>query len=144
MAERLEGFKTLERRLQALGSAAGGKALRSAALIAVNPTVKKARALIPENDRDFLARTYTGRLVAPGFAKRNIAKKVKLYQRGSFAKAMIGVKPEAYYATEFVERGTSRQAPQPWLVPALRITRFEVTERLAKFLKKRIDKAARK
>ncbi len=143
MPETVQGLAVLQKRLTKLGAAAGGKALRSAANIAINPVVKTARSLIPTNDRDYLKKTYLGRYVAPGFAKRQIAKKTKLYQRGRFAKAMVGVRPEAYYAVLFVERGTSRQPKQPWLEPALRKNRTLVARRLGEFLKKRIDKASR-
>ncbi len=141
--ERVQGIDDLQKQLSALGASVGGKALRSAANLAVNPVVKTARTLIPTNDRDYLKKTYRGRRVAPGFAKRSIAKKVVMYQRGRFAKAMVGVKPEAYYATLFVERGTSRQPRQPWLEPALRTNRALVMRRLGQFLKKRIDKASK-
>jgi HK97 gp10 family phage protein len=90
-----------------------------------------------------LARTYRGTLIAPGFGKRSIAKKVKLYQDGKFAKAMVGVKPEAYYLLQFVERGTSKQPKQPWLEPAYRKTRRTVLTRFQEQMKKKILESAK-
>lgn len=141
---KITGVEELKRKLEKLPQAAQGRALRAAGTLATTPIVQTARTLIPVNDRDYLKKTFRGRRVAPGFAKRNIAKKTVLYQNGRFVKAMVGVRPEAFYATQFVERGTSRQKPQPWLEPAYRRNRANVLRRFGRFLEKKIMAQAKR
>lgn len=142
-SDQLKGTKELARKLSELGAAAGGKALRNAALLAMTPVVSDAKRRIPVNDRDYLKRSYKGTPIAPGFAKSQIAKKTLISRDKTRAYALVGVKPEAYYATQFVERGTSKQPAQPWLRPAFRTNRREVLRRLANQLRKNIMKVAK-
>lgn len=121
-AKPIEGLRELDRKIRELGSLEGGKVLKQAANLATTPVVKAARARIPVSDRESLATTYTGRKVAPGFAKRSIAKKTFLRRDRRSAIALVGVKPEAFYALQYVELGTSKQPKQPWLEPSFRET----------------------
>ena len=139
-----EGFKALSRQLNKLGAAAGGKVLRSAAMSASLPILRAAQTNAPVNDRDYLKRTYKGRLVAPGFLKRNIARKAILSKDKRFVKVMIGPKPEAFYGTQFIEVGTSKIPARPWLRPAIESKRSEAVRRLGEQLKKNILKAAKR
>lgn len=138
------GLRELQKQLAELGALDGGKVLRSATLLATTPVLRAARAKIPVNDRDYLAETYTGRKVSPGFAKRNIARKVILSRDKTRAVALVGVKPEAYYAVQFVELGTSRQPKQPWLAPAHRETEAQQVQAFGETVKRKIDQVARR
>lgn len=142
MSGALQGVAQLMRQLEELGLAANGKALRAAVRAGSQPVVKRAKQLIPEGVDAH--RTYRGRLVAPGFAKRSIRMVTKLSRDKQKASAAIGVRAEAFYATQFVELGTSRQAPQPWLRPAMEQTQQEQLTAVGASLKKTIDKAAKK
>jgi HK97 gp10 family phage protein len=141
--EVIAGLRDLQIKLKNMPDKVQNKILRNAATFAVNPLVQEAKRSVPVSDRNYLARTYRGTLIAPGFGKRSIAKKVKLYQDGKFAKAMVGVKPEAYYLLQFVERGTSKQPKQPWLEPAYRKTRRKVLTRFQEQMKKKILESAK-
>lgn len=143
MPETVEGLRDLQFKLKNMPDKVQGKILRNAATFAVNPLVSEARRSVPVSSRNYLARTYRGKLIAPGFGKRSIKKKVKLYQGGKFAKAMVGVLPEAYYLLQFVERGTSKQSKQPWLEPAYRKTRRQVLTRFKEQMKKKILESAK-
>lgn len=121
-AEPIEGLRALQRKLFELRDLDRGKVLRSATLLATTPVMQAAKARIPVSDRSYLAKTYKGRKVAPGFAQRNLARKVILARNKNRAFGLVGVKPEAYYALLFVELGTSKQPKQPWLEPAFRGT----------------------
>ena len=147
---KVEGFKELSNQLSKMGAAAGGKALRSAAMSSMLPALRAAQASAPvgnppfEGGKDpYPVRTYKGRLRTPGFAKRNIARKSKLSRDRRTATVMLGVKPEAFYAIQFIELGTSRIAKRPWLEPAFRRSIPQVEARLKKRLKALIDKAAK-
>jgi HK97 gp10 family phage protein len=88
-------------------------------------------------------RTFKGRLKTPGFAKRSVARKSKLSRDGRTVNVMLGVKPEAFYAIQFIEFGTSRIPKNPWLEPAFRASIPAVDAKFQAELKKRIDKAAK-
>ncbi len=143
MPKQLHGFDELERKFRALPGKVQKKALRNAATLAVNPLLQAAKAAAPVSTRGYLVKSYKGKLLAPGYASRSVRKKVKLYQGGRFAKAMIGVLPEAYYALQFVERGTSYQERKPWLEPAYRRTQGEVLSRFQQFMRKRVEESAK-
>ena len=142
MSAELKGYRELSKQLQALGAAVGGKTLRSATLLATTPVMREARRRIPVGVDAH--KTYKGRVVAPGFAKRSIARKAFLSRDKSTAYCIVGVKPEAYYALQFVEMGTSKQSAQPWLEPAFRATQDEQIERLGANLRKKILAAVKK
>lgn len=140
----MKGFDELHRKLIALGQLEGGKVLRAAATQATTPVVNEARSRIPVREVETLAKTYTGRKVAPGFAKRSIAKKVILVKDKSRAYSLVGVKPEAYYATQYVELGTSKQRKQPWLAPSFRGSRPVMISRLGNVIDRKIKAIAKK
>ena len=142
MSDNLQGFRELSRKLQELGSLEGGKILKSGCTLAGTPVVRRARTLIPVGADAH--RTYKGRMVAPGFAKRSIAKVAVLGRTRSIAWCMISVRPEAWYAVHFVELGTSKQPKQPWLVPAFRQTQQEQIERLGATIRRKILTVAAK
>lgn len=140
---RVQGAKELQTKIMKLGKLDGGKVLRNATLIATTPIINEARRRIPENDRTYLKATYKGRMVAPGFAKRNIARKVILSRDKSRANALVGVKSEAYYAVQFVELGTSKQVKQAWLEPAFRNQKEAAVARFGAQVKRKIEAIAR-
>lgn len=139
----IKGLKKLNKQLSKLSRAAGGKALRSAALSAMLPALKEARASAPVRKRGGLKRTYKGRLVAPGFASRNLARKTKLRRDKKSVISMLGVKPEAFYALSFIELGTSKISRRPWLEPAFRRSLPAVKSRFQQRLKQVIARVAK-
>lgn len=159
MTETVAGLKELHAKLMKLGPAAGGKALRSAATFSTTPVIRKARSRIPAGTK--VHKTYRGRYVSPGFARRNVAKGNTLSRDKTTAWASVGVRAEAFYAVQFVElgyraqkvggkrkhkRGTSkgrRIAPQRWLQPSFESSQQIMLERLKTKLRKSIDKAAK-
>ena len=118
----VQGVDDFSQLLQSLGSAAFGRSLRSAVTFAANPILKQARknAVFDGHEKDDEGHfTYTGKFVRKGFTRKSVKKKVFKSRDGEMAVAKIGVEPEAYYAVQFVELGTSKQPAQPWLRPAL-------------------------
>ena len=146
----ITGFKELSAQLSAMGRAAGGKALRSAAMTATLPVLHKAKENAPvgnppyESGDPYPKRTYKGRLVTPGFLKRNIARKSQLSRDGQRVTVMVGPRAEAFYGTQFIELGTSAIPRRPWLEPAFRSSLNAVNARMKERLKVLIDKAAKK
>lgn len=116
---RIQGLDGLAAALKGLSDPKEiGKTLRRGCRSFMTETKKAAQQLIPVGVDEH--QTIKGRLVAPGFAKRNIDFRVKVDKSGLKATAVLGVKSEAYYAVQFVEIGTSKMGAQPWLRPAFR------------------------
>ena len=146
---KIEGFKELTSQLSRMEKAVEGKILRGAAMSATLPAVQAAKAAAPvgtppyESGDPYPVKTYKGRYRTPGFAKRSIARKSKLRRDKKGVTVMIGVKPEAFYAVQFIELGTSRTPKRPWLEPAFKRSVRAINARFRSQLKKRIDKAAK-
>ena len=151
----IQGFKKLSRQLSALGSAAGGRALRNAANRSMLPALKAARAAAPVASPPYIydghapvdpypRKTYKGRLVTPGFASRSVVRRGFISRDKKTATIIIGVRPEAFYAISFVEFGNSRQAARPWLEPSFRRSIGSINSLFRRFLKANLDRAARK
>lgn len=140
---KIEGVRELSRKLDNLSKKVRGSTLRKAANAAVKPVLEEARNRIPVNKIEELHKTYKGRLVAPGFAKRSVAAKVSLSRDGRAVFARMGVRREAFYAVNFVELGTSKMPAQPWLRPAFEAKHREATQRFAEVLRTQIEKVAR-
>jgi HK97 gp10 family phage protein len=139
----LEGFRELSEQLKALSAAAAGKALRSAVMSASLPALRAIQSATPERSGATLKKTYKGRRVAPGFAKRNMARKSFLSRDKSYASVLIGPKREAFYV-QFLEFGTSTISKRPFMEPAFRANQSAMIERMRERLKVLIEKAASK
>lgn len=141
MANPLEGSADLVKKLRALKGVAATKVLRSVVRAGIRPAQKRAVELIPQGSRAH--RTYKGRLVGPGFASRNTRVVTRATPTG--ASAALGVRREAFYAVQFVERrlGKSQYTGREWLQPAFEQTQTEQVAEAVGKLKKLIDGAAR-
>ncbi len=153
----ISGYRELSAQLTAMGAAAGGQALRSAAFASMKPALEAAQAAAPSGNPPYgpyatrttpidpyPKKTYKGRLVAPGFAKRSVAIRAFLARTRDFVKVSLGVRSEAFYAVQFIELGTSKIPKRPWLEPAFRGATHSVDAQLQSRLRKLIDRAAKK
>lgn len=138
----LEGARELDAKLQELGKSVRGRALRKAVTEAMKPARQAALARVPQGSA--MHRTYKGRLVAPGFTSRNVLIASSLDRTKERATARLGVAPEAFYALQFIERGTFKDKPQPWLAPSFESSRGAVETDLTDTLRAQILKAARR
>ncbi len=138
----VEGIAELSKKLSAMGSVTGSKILRSSLMAAATPVVKSARANVPKGSKAHT--THKGRIVAPGFASRNLAKRSRLSKDKRTATVLIGVKREAYYAISFMELGTKYVQKRPWLTKALEAEKETVVKRFADRMRDKILKEARK
>lgn len=137
----LAGARDLFRKLVVLGGLDSGNLTRNAVRAGIGAAYRAAQQRIPVGDQAF--RTYTGRLVAPGFAKRNIRVISVLSKDKKTATAILGVRKEAYYAVQFVEMGTSKMGAQQWLRPSFYGTAGAQQQGMVAYLQKRIDKIAK-
>lgn len=135
------GFALLAKQLRLLKKNVQGKALRAAARAAITPALERAKQAIPQGvDKH---RTYKGRLVQPGFARKSIRAIVVVSRDKQKAEAILGVKAEAFYAVQFVELGTVKQGARPWLRPAFAATQQQQIATLSDVLRSKIEEAAR-
>lgn len=167
---KIEGYEDLSKKLSALGASAGGQALRSSAMAAMLPALKAAQAAIPVADPPYHEgsgvrhnadgsvsynrsgtvrtvdpypkKTFLGRLVTPGFAKRSLRRRAALSRDKTTVTVLLGVLAEAYYVVRFIELGTRYIAKRPWLEPSFHGASSEVGETLAQKLRQRLDNAA--
>ena len=137
----LQGFKELDRQLAALAAVPRGKVLRSAVRAGMKPAADKWKDTIVVGQRPH--RTYKGRLVGPGFAKRNIRIITTVSRDKNKAAAIMGARKEAFYEPQFIERGFRGIPGRPSQKAALESTQQAQIDALAAKLKAGILKAAR-
>ena len=138
-AEPIQGFAELQKKLAAMGQAAGTKALRDATLQATLPAMQAIRARVPVGTRAHF--TYKGRYVSAGFLQSSIKRKSFILKDKSGAVAVIGMAAEAFYGG-FIELGTSKMARRPFLEPGFRSAQPAMIARLRERLGRAIDRAA--
>lgn len=112
----VEGTADLIKQLRNIGGLDNGKALRNSVLAGMSAARAEARNRIPVGTRRH--KTYTGRYVSPGFARKSLRIITQLSPDKQKATAMLGVRKEAYYVVQFIEIGTSKYAAHPWLRPS--------------------------
>lgn len=142
MASALEGVRELTGKLTELGGKFAAKELRGTVKAALETAEHVARARMPVGTEPH--KTYKGRLVSPGFAISTLHIETRLDKRTGSAIASLGPSREAFYASLFVELGTSRMPAQPWLRPAFEESQEPMLRALADELRARTEKIARK
>jgi HK97 gp10 family phage protein len=147
VAADLEGYAELERKLAALASPKeGAAALRAAVRKPARVVMNRAKANIARISPGETPyhRTYKGREVGAGFAARSLRVVISLAKNRSSVSARIGVRREAFYATQFFEVGTAYLPAQPWLVPAFESSIATMTRGVGEVLKAHIEKIAKR
>lgn len=112
----LQGVAALTQQLQDMGTMDTGKALRAAVRAGMRPALLAARVVAPISKKPH--RVYTGEIVQPGYLKSTLRQITTLSADKQRATALMGPRKKSFYGTSFVEIGTSRAPPHPWLRPA--------------------------
>ena len=86
-------------------------------------------------------RTHKGRLVAPGFLKRSVVQRSSL--KKDKAIVIIGVKAEAYYGVQFLDRGTKNIKARNWFKKRFILNVPAIEQNLKTQLRAKILKAIR-
>lgn len=104
MANELDGVKELTKKLNKLDQKLAVKSLASVLRKATTPVRRQMRAKMPVGTQAH--RTYTRRLVVPGFSKRSVKRLTgkKFLSQGRISVA-LGVRAEAFYAIRFYDQG---------------------------------------
>lgn len=142
MASQLEGVRELTGKLTELGAKFATKQLKGTVKSALEEAEHVARARMPQGTEPHI--THRGRLVSPGYALSTLHIEVKLNKRSGAVVASLGVGREAFYASMFVELGTSKMAARPWLRPSFEESQDPMLRKMAAELKERAEKVARK
>jgi len=149
VASKLLGIPELSRTFDELGamnSSEWRSAMRKAVRTPMAKTMTRARGNVARFSpgKTLLHKTYRGRLVSAGYAARNLRMIVKFSRGGGSATAILGVRAEAFYALAFFERGTSKIAAQPWLVPAFSASQETAVQDVGQAWLTRINAIAKK
>ena len=135
-----DGFEALARRFRKLEIKTQGKMLGQVANFSMTPVVKAAKRNAPVGK--VAHKTHKGKLVAPGYAKRTIKKRMIKWKDGNGVNIIVGPAKDAYYLTQFVEIGTFKQPRQDWLLKSYRQTKNIVEQRFSDRLGKKIEQQA--
>jgi HK97 gp10 family phage protein len=138
--EYISGFKDFDKKLGQLADQKQMVAASRAALgKALTPVVVTARQKVPRSAEGH--KLYNGRLVSPGFASRNIKKKIKSVNGA--VTGTVGTTSEAFYAM-FFETGTKYIAKDPWLAPAFFQNKSKMVAKFSDGIEAYITKVAKK
>jgi hypothetical protein len=139
----LEGAALLDAKLRELADPKINSAVLRAGVVAgMRKVLTKAKSTVPIGT--VAHKTYKGRLVGPGFASRSLRVKGSVSRDKQKATALLGVAPEAFYAVQFIELGTSKYPATPWLVPAFESMQEEAQAALRDAMFKRLTKVLAK
>lgn len=144
MAEEIEGFKQLDRRLRKLTNPRDARnAIRAGLNRGLNPVVKTARENAPKGESGH--KTYKGRIVSPGFLSRSIKKKLKI--EGGSIVGRVGMIKDAFYGaffeTGFKAGGKTEVPADPWLKPSLTKNSRAAIQGFVEGVQRRIKKIAK-
>jgi len=142
MASQLIGAVEAQKQLRALGEVGEAKIVKGAVRAAIKIPENLAKFYIPRGSEPH--RTYKGRLVAPGFSARSIQSRVTVSKKTKNVVGVLGVEREAFYAVQFVDRGTSKMAARPWLRNAFTGTANAQSDAFGTYIQKRITAIANK
>lgn len=138
----ITGFEELARNLRKLDAATNVRVVRQSASAAVTPAMRRIRAAAPEGSKAH--RTYKGRLVAPGFTKRNVKKRSMVDKATGLVTVKIGVAKEAFYAlfydVGFTRRGGAPVAATRWLSGTFSESMDEIVARYKAGIADRVSK----
>lgn len=147
----VQGLDELDKKLAELGNDLAGKALFSAAMYALTPMVKDAKALAAKakEPHEMYYPNGTKVEVQPGLLKTAIKKRrlPKSEHKGEFAQGAVvgiyigkGTKQKVYPRYwHFIERGTANQPATPFIRPAFDGNISLTVARFAEKLSERID-----
>lgn len=144
-----DGAAVLSKALQELGNM-GSKDWKSTMRVAVQVPMQRVKKQAAANlsaispGKVAQHKTYKGRIVAAGFAARNLVLVVKVNAIQGVAWAMLGVRTEAFYVLSFFELGTSSIPRHPWLTPAMEASKDSTITEVGSAMRKRIDRIAKK
>lgn len=149
MASKLHGATELTAalsELRNLNTAAWKAVLRDAVKVPMESVKTQATANLSKVSPGAaqLHKTYTGRIVAAGFAARSVALLVRIFPKTGTARAELGVRKEAFYAISFIEMGTAFIPRFPWLLPAFQASKDRGVRLVGEAMKARIDAIAKK
>lgn len=140
------GLAELERRLTALSADMGGKIARGATAAGASVIRKEAKIRAPISDKPHQLGVRKDQIAQPGNLRKNIILRrngkselaAEYHVTWRAGKAIAGL--DAFYG-KFVELGTVKMAPRPFLRPAFDSKKIAAVDKIAEVLKKRLDKA---
>ena len=153
MSQHVIGVDIIKRKITAIDRSIEPKFIAQAIRAAMAPVQRQAKKNAPQGTETH--KTYTGRLVAPGFLKRNIRIKRIKKRRSDVIAYSLAARGDAFYGKILegdwtYKGGRNKQGRQihkygrEWLGRAYTTHGQKMEESFLTALKKRIDKAAQK
>lgn len=136
MSSSIEGIDVLIKKLKSLDDKTNVKVMQKAAVGSIRRTKNKMKALAPISSKSH--KTYKRNVVAPGFLKRSITHRTR--KENNSIVVTIGVKKEAYYGVQFLDRGTKFIKPIQWFESTFEKDEKHILEEFKNYLKKNLDK----
>lgn len=135
------GMRELSRKISAMAAETSPKVTAQALRAAIKPMLDAARQNAPVGKEAH--RTYKGRLVAPGFLKRNVKlKKLRRRDKNNVAYG-LWAQGEAWYG-QIVEAGRKGRKGNPWLGRAYSAHKDEVLKNFEEQMSKKIIAASKR
>lgn len=101
MTDNVDGYDAIAGKLRRLDRKLGVRLINSELRKATTPTQRKMRAAAPVGR--VLHKSYRGRLLAPGYLKRSLKRRVKRVRKTGNQAVDFGVTREGYYAKFYAE-----------------------------------------
>ena len=141
MTKEVIGVEALKKKLDGIKEELHPKLVAQSVRASMVPMMKQARQNAPQG-KD-VHRTYKGRLVAPGFLKRNIKLRKMKFKDKTKVGYSLAARKEAFYG-KIIEQGFRDVSAKPWLGEAYNSTKSQVESNFRRALLKRIEKGKRK
>ena len=133
---KVEGLDELNRRLNRLESKQMKKTVRSAAMFATSPMLKKMKSKVP---------------VADGPLKKSLGRQSRFFRRGQIFSMRIGIRskqsPDGSWPSVYgpmIENGTLKMAAQPFMRPAFDENYRATIDRFGQSLGEKVEQLAEK
>ena len=133
---KVEGLDELNRRLNRLESKQIKKAVRSSAMFATGPMLKKMKSKVPVED---------------GPLKKSLGRQSRFFRRGQIFSMRIGIRskqsPDGSWPSVYgpmIENGTLKMAAQPFMRPAFDENYRATIDRFGQSLGEKVEQLAEK
>ena len=133
---KVEGLDELNRRLNRLESKQIKKAVRSSAMFATSPMLKKMKSKVPVED---------------GPLKKSLGRQSRFFRRGQIFSMRIGIRskqsPDGSWPSVYgpmIENGTLKMAAQPFMRPAFDENYRATIDRFGQSLGEKVEQLAEK
>ena len=142
---KLSGVKSAIRAIEDIGYTMKPADLRDMVRYAIKVAEGPAQSAAPRGTEPHMVKSKGARWpVIPPYAATQIKVKAKVFKDKTGARAMLGVRQPAFYATSFVELGTDKMDARPWLGPAFTSAAPAMLQRMKTWLQRKLKRVKKR